>query len=220
MHLISAIIQNYKSLNVVLALDKKINVITGEDNFANKNILNAIRFVTENKMLQVNDISDSRYPLNVELVFTTNGSDEYKISKKLYADGKIETYKSDNIYDNKFHCLLIDDVEYSELTGDNEKLYLTELQAKSKFIQIIIVSNESSIINIANSTTYINKIKNQYLVTRINRAYKPKLLEVWYWWYWFKKTDVIESGETKWHKVVVINNDGTATVRVFYQIYG
>ena len=199
MHLISAIIQNYKSLNVVLALDKKINVITGEDNFANKNILNAIRFVTENKMLQVNDISDSRYPLNVELVFTTNGSDEYKISKKLYADGKIETYKSDNIYDNKFHCLLIDDVE---------------------FIQIIIVYNESSIINIANSTTYINKIKNQYLVTRINRAYKPKLLEVWYWWYWFKKTDVIESGETKWHKVVVINNDGTATVRVFYQIYG
>ena len=178
MYLISAIIQNYKSLNVVLALDKKINVITGEDNFANKNILNAIRFVTENKMLQVNDISDSRYPLNVELVFTTNGSDEYKISKKLYADGKIETYKSDNIYDNKFHCLLIDDVEYSELTGDNEKLYLTGLQVKSKFVQIIIVSNESSIINIANSTTYINKIKNQYLVTRINRAYKPKLLEV------------------------------------------
>ena len=141
MHLISAIIQNYKSLNVVLALDKKINVITGEDNFANKNILNAIRFVTENKMLQVNDISDSRYPLNVELVFTTHGSDEYNISKKLYADGKIETYKSDNIYDNKFHCLLIDDVEYSELTGDNEKLYLTELQAKSKFIQIIIDSS-------------------------------------------------------------------------------
>ena len=28
----------------------------------------------------------------------------------------------------------------------------------------------------------------------------------------FKQTDVIESGEAKWHKVVVINNDGTATV--------
>lgn len=157
----SVLINNYKGLNISLALSDGINVITGENGSGKSNILMAIRlalgledFEKKNVVTKGKSVASVKVTLADKKVIL----DKYSVLKKIYRSGEVKTYYNDTLPDNKIDCLLFDYDSHCFMDSVKLQEFAQSLKEKAKDTQIIIVTQSEAIINVADNVYKTHKV--------------------------------------------------------------
>lgn len=163
----SVLINNYKGINLSLAFNDGINVITGRNGTGKSNILEAIRFIlNDEKFSSKNVVTKGKSVASVKVTFEEKGVliDKYSVLKKIYRSGEVKTYFSDIFPDIKPDCVLLDYDSHCFMDSLKLAEFAAALKEKAKNTQIIIVSMSQEIIDIADCVFKTQKAGEQYIL--------------------------------------------------------
>lgn len=168
----SVLINNYKGLNISLALSDGLNVITGRNGTGKSNILEAIRFALGLEDVEKNVVTRGKSVASVKVTLADKKVilDKYSVLKKIYRCGRVKTYYSDTLPDNKIDCLLLDYDSHCFMELLKLKEFAKELKEKSKDTQIIIVTQSEDVINAADSVFKTQCVGDGYTITAQSKA--------------------------------------------------
>lgn len=169
----SVLINNYKGLNISLALSDGINVITGRNGTGKSNILHAISLALGLEDAEKKNVvtkGKSVASVKVTLADKKMILDKYSVLKKIYRCGKVKTYYSDTLPDDKIDCLLLDYDSHCFMELLKLKEFAKELKEKSKDTQIIIVTQSEDVINAADNVFKTQCVGDGYTITAQNKA--------------------------------------------------
>lgn len=157
----SVLINNYKGLNISLALSDGINVITGENGSGKSNILEAIRLALGlDELGKKNVVSKGKSVASVKVVLADKKVllDKYSVLKKVYRSGEVKTYYNDTLPDNRKDYLLLDYESHCFMDFVKLQEFAQSLKEKAKDSQIIIVTQSEAIINVADNVYKTHKV--------------------------------------------------------------
>lgn len=157
----SVLINNYKGLNISLALSDGINVITGENGSGKSNILMAIRLALGVEELgKKNVVTKGKSVASVKVTLADKKVilDKYSVLKKIYRSGEVKTYYNNTLPDNKIDCLLLDYDSHCFMDSVKLQEFVQSLKEKAKDTQIIIVTQSEAIINVADNVYKTHKV--------------------------------------------------------------
>lgn len=157
----SVLINNYKGLNISLALSDGINVITGENGSGKSNILMAIRLALGLEDFEKkNVVTKGKSVASVKVVLADKKVllDKYSVLKKVYRSGEIKTYYNDTLPDNRKDYLLLDYDSHCFMDSVKLQEFAQSLKEKAKDTQIIIVTQSDAIINVADNVYKTHKV--------------------------------------------------------------
>ena len=169
----SVLINNYKGLNISLALSDGINVITGRNGTGKSSILHAISLALGLEDAEKKNVvtkGKSVASVKVTLADKKMILDKYSVLKKIYRCGKVKTYYSDTLPDDKIDCLLLDYDSHCFMNQIKLQEFMRDLKEKSKTTQIIIVSQSKEIMAIADRVFKTQQIGEGYTITNQNKA--------------------------------------------------